>query len=281
MSLKDILVHLDDPASGASALSAAIILARRHGAHITGLHAYNFDLPLMMLSGGYINPRMLDGFLEEGRRGVESKRQAAQALFEDAVQREGIGGDWRAVEGDIEGLLTHHARYADLIVFGRPSETGNPLVELAETVMFGAGRPILLVPPVLPYPTLGERVLIGWNGTREAARAVADALPLLRQAEAVHILSVAAAEPGEEGPGRLKASDLALHLSRHDVRVSAATVAAEGVEAQNVLLNAAADRAADLLVVGGYGRGRLRELILGGVTRSLFRQATIPVLFSH
>jgi nucleotide-binding universal stress UspA family protein len=281
MSLKDILVHLDDPASGASALSAAIALARRHGAHITGLHAYNFDLPLMMLSGGYIDPRMLDSFLEEGRRGIDSKRLAAQALFEDALRQAGISGDWRAVEGDIGGVLTHHARYADLIVFGRPAETGNPLVDIAETVMFGAGRPLLLVPPVLPHPTVGERVLIGWNGTREAARAVADALPLLRQAEAVHILSVAVAETGEQTAGRLQASDLALHLSRHDVRVSASTVAASGVEAQDVLLNTAADRSADLLVVGGYGRGRLRELILGGVTRSLFRRATIPVLFSH
>jgi nucleotide-binding universal stress UspA family protein len=281
MSLRDILVHLDDPATSAPALTAAIALAKRHGAHLTGIHVYNFDLPLMMLSGGYIDPKTLDSFLEEGRRAIDEKRGAVQAMFEDMLRQAGLEADWRPVEGDIEGQLTLHARYADLIVFGRPPETDTTLVAMAETVMFGSGRPVLLVPPVPLTAAIGDRILIGWNGTREAARAVADALPLLQQAEAVHILSVAPPEPVERDGSRLHASDLARHLARHDVRVSAATVPAGGLEAQDVLLNTAIDRSADLLVVGGYGRGRLRELVLGGVTRTLFRHATVPVLFSH
>jgi nucleotide-binding universal stress UspA family protein len=169
MSLRDILVHLDDPATSAPALTAAIALAKRHGAHLTGIHVYNFDLPLMMLSGGYIDPKTLDSFLEEGRRAIDEKRGAVQAMFEDMLRQAGLEADWRPVEGDIEGQLTLHARYADLIVFGRPPETDTTLVAMAETVMFGSGRPVLLVPPVPLTAAIGDRILIGWNGTREAA----------------------------------------------------------------------------------------------------------------
>ncbi|EHM01938.1 universal stress family protein [Acetobacteraceae bacterium AT-5844] len=278
MSLKDILVYLDDPDASAPALRAGVALAKNHGAHLAGIHAYNFDLPLAMFSGGYMDPGMLTRFLEQGRHAVQQKSKTLETAFSDAVAKGQIEGKWHAVEGDVEGTLIRRTRYSDLLIFGRPESDDAAVVELAESVMFGCGRPLLLVPPGWSHPTLGQRVLIGWNGSREATRAVADALPLLRQAEAVHVLS--AVDQGQDTPKR-RADELAEHLARHDVRVSASTVSTGGREAQDVLLNAAADRGSDLLVMGGYGRGRLRELVLGGVTRTLFRSAPMPVLFSH
>ncbi len=279
MSLKDILVSLDDPETSAAALQAAVALAKSHGAYLSGVHAYNFDLPLMMVSGGYIDPKTLDRFLDDGRRSAEEKSKALQASFTKALTEAGVEGSWAAVEGDVAGVLTQRAAYADLIIFGRPPKDEAAMVELTETVMFSCGRPVLLVPPIWPAGTLGQRVLIGWNGTREATRAVADALPLLARADAVHVLSIASEQELATSQNQVEA--VATHLSRHGVRVSASAVVAGGLEAQDVLLNTAADRGADLLVIGGYGRGRLREMVLGGVTRTLFRNAAMPVLFSH
>jgi nucleotide-binding universal stress UspA family protein len=176
-------------------------------------------------------------------------------------------------------VLEQHARYADLTIFARSDEDSFE-AEMAETVLFGSGRPVLVVPPKFPKPFLADHVLIGWNGEREASRAVADALPFLYHAKAVQVLTVAT-EAGDVEACQLDAEDLARYLARHGVNVSAKTVVARGAAPEDLLLNVAADAGADLLVIGGYGHGRFREFVLGGVTHSLLRHATLPVMMSH
>src|SRR5206468_1617267 len=141
-------------------------------------------------------------------------------------------------------------------------------------------RPVLVLPYAGRFETVGRRVLVGWNARREAARAVHDALPLLRQAESVTVLAIDPVR-GAHGHGEEPAADLALHLARHGLQVTARQTDSAGLDPADVLLNTAADEGADLIVVGGYGHSRVREVVLGGVTRRLLRTATVPVLISH
>jgi nucleotide-binding universal stress UspA family protein len=151
---------------------------------------------------------------------------------------------------------------------------------VVEQALFSSGRPVLVVPHSGRFEAVGRTVLIGWNASREAARAANDALPLIAGAESATVLVVNPSEaPG--GDGAEPGAAIALHLARHGLRATAEHVVAPQVDDGEMLLNQAADLGADLLVVGAYGHSRLRELVLGGVTRTLLRQMTIPVMMSH
>ncbi len=185
------------------------------------------------------------------------------------------------VEGFPAEVVTLHARYADLAVLGQHDPDGpDSRRGVVEAALFGAGRPVLVVPYAGRFPGAGRRVLVAWNASREAARAVNDALPILEQAEAVTVLAVNPRQ-GIGGHGEAPAADIALHLARHGVKATAEQVAAPAVGDAEALLNAVAERGADLLVMGGYGHSRLCEMALGGVTRTVLRSMTAPVLLSH
>ena len=155
-----------------------------------------------------------------------------------------------------------HARYADLAVLGQADPDNPPLgAGVVEAVLLGSGRPALVV-PFIGAESVGQRVLVAWNATREAARALNDAMPLLAQAEKVTVLSVNP-ERGIGGEGDLPAADIALHLARHGVKAEAAHTTAEDVSVGDILLSRAADLGADLIVMGGYGHSRAREFVLG------------------
>ncbi|WP_254453648.1 universal stress protein [Siccirubricoccus sp. G192] len=197
------------------------------------------------------------------------------------------GGEWRLVEGMTAEQVTLHARCADLLVVGQEDPDGGPPFAgpVLERALFSSGRPVLVVPHAGRFETVGRRVLLGWNASREAARAANDALPLMADAEVVTVLAVNfrrdqdgygdAAESAEPG------SDIALHFARHGLKAEVQHAVAPGLDAGDMLLNQAADLSADLLVVGAYGHSRFREMVLGGVTRTLLRQMTVPVLMSH
>ncbi|WP_161600784.1 universal stress protein [Teichococcus oryzae] len=279
MSFKNILVHLAAAETDGPALRAAAVLARQHQARLTGLHAYSLDWALLAATGEYINPHTLDAILAEGRRTAANKAAQIQAQFERVLLEEAVPGAWRSVEGAVEVVLVQQARLADLAVFGLGA-AGGMEAELAETVLFQSGQPVLLVPQAPSRPFDPRRILVGWSNTRESARAIRDALPLLRQAEAVRVLSIATEADAME-PASAQAEAMARHLALHGVKASGAAGPAQSGAVQDALLNASADFGAGLLVIGGYGHGRLREMVLGGVTRSLFRGATLPVLLSH
>jgi len=176
-----------------------------------------------------------------------------------------------------------HARYADLAILGQhdPDDaTVSSATEAPATALLSSGRPVLVIPYIGAVPTLGQTVLVGWKSGREAARAVNDALPLLRQAQSVTVLAINP-EEGIGGDGDVPAADIALHLARHGVKAAAAHTVAKEVPEGDVLLNHADEIGADLIVAGGYGHTRLREFAFGGVTRTLLTTMTVPVFLSH
>ena len=145
-------------------------------------------------------------------------------------------------------------------------------------MVLAAGRPALVIPYIGAGETLGERVLVAWDGGREAARAVNDALPLLERAASVGVLVI---NPSRGGHGEQPGADIALHLARHGISVDAEHLEARDISTGNALLSRLADQNIDVLVMGAYGHSRLREMVLGGVTRQVFQSMTVPVLMSH
>jgi nucleotide-binding universal stress UspA family protein len=281
MRLRDILVHLDTTEASMNRLQLAADLARRHQAHLTGLHVFDVILPLV-LSDSSNGAMMVAGLLERMRQDAIAAASGIEAGFRETLRREGIAGEWRAVEGAMPEQVALHARYADLLVLGQDDPKGTQAAASAmiEAALFSSGRPVLLVPYVGRFESIGHRVVIGWNASREAARAVHDALPLLAGAEATTVLAVNP-RPGIAGHGEEPGADIARHLARHDVKVMVERTDAPEIGAGDIILNRAAELSADLLVIGAYGHSRFRELVLGGVTRTLLRQMTVPVLMSH
>jgi nucleotide-binding universal stress UspA family protein len=202
-----------------------------------------------------------------------------KAAFEAALARKGIMGEWRQVEGTTPENLALHGRYADLLVLGQDDPESDS-AGLLETVLFDSGRPVLAIPFAGNFKSIGKRVLIGWNASREATRALHDALPLIAKADTATVF-LANPKRGLGAHGEEPGADIARHLVRHGLKVEVAKAVADDVADSALLLNHASDMGADLLVMGAYGHSRLREFILGGVTRSLLREMTIPVLLSH
>jgi nucleotide-binding universal stress UspA family protein len=280
MALKDILVNLDATAASAARLDLACALARRHSAHLTGL--FVVDISVAAMAGAEGGGAALAELIEIMRRDGLAAAATAEAAFREKTRKEGVAAEWRMVEGVAPQQVALQGRYADLIVVGQDSpEDGAPAAgPLLEAALFTSGRPVLVVPFAGRFETLGQRVLIGWNAKREAARAVHDALPLMEGAEAVSVL-VVNPQPGGDLHGEEPGADIAQHLARHGVKVTVERIVAPDLGPDDALLNRAAESGADLIVIGGYGHSRLRELVLGGVTRGLLRHMTVPVLMSH
>ena len=279
MALKDILVHLDGTGASQSRLDIAAGLAGRHGAHLIGLFVAEIALPPGIIGDPGGGAAMV--LLEQMRETGLADGATAEAAFQDRIRRDGLSGEWRMLEGMGTEIVPLHARYADLSVLGQqdpdgPGSTG----AILEAVLFGAGRPTLVVPYAGRFAEVGRRVLVAWNASKEAARAVADAMPLLTAAESVTVLAVNPRR-GIGGHGEEPAADIALHLARHGVKAVAEQMVAPAVGDDEALLNAAAERNADLLVMGAYGHSRLREWVMGGVTRTILRSMTLPVLLAH
>jgi nucleotide-binding universal stress UspA family protein len=282
MALKDILVHLDVTPRCAARLKVAAELAARHGAHLTGIHV--IDIPSANYFYGAAMP-FVPANPEEivDRMRAEAAEAAApvEAAFRECLRRNGIEGEWRLVEGDPSAMVALHARYADLTVVGQPNRHERQDADGATvTTVMTSGRPVLAIPYAGDFPTIGERVLIAWNASRESARAVNDAMPLLIGAKQVTVLAINP-QRGVGGHGDVPAADIALHLARHGLRAEAAHTVAKDIADGEALLSYAADLGADLIVAGAYGHSRARELVFGGVTRTLIAEMTAPVLLSH
>jgi nucleotide-binding universal stress UspA family protein len=281
MALKDMLVHLDGTRQAAARLDCAAALAARHGSHLVGLHTVEFHLPsgITADAGGAALGMLMRKLREDAAAEAEQQRH----LFEERIRRDGLSGEWRAVQGQAAATVALHARYADLAMLGQPDpdSAGAMLAtEVLEAVLFTSGRPVLMVPYAGHFGAPGQRVLIGWNAGKEAARAVADALPLLVGAEQVTVVAI---NPrlGIGGHGDVPAADIALHLARHGVVATAQHAMSGSVTEADTLLNMAADLDVDLLVMGAYGHSRLREMVFGGVTRGILARMTVPVLMAH
>lgn len=283
MALKDILVYLDGARGHEARLGIAADLARRQQAHLAGLFVANpVSYSSVSLGGADVAQIEVIQQIEAQQREAQSARAASFAdAFKSAADRAGVTSEWRVVEDLAAEAVTLHARYADLAILGQTDPDYRPYsVDVPEAVLMGSGRPVLVVPYIGGAAGPARQVLVAWNATREAARALNDAMPLLAEAEQVTVLSINP-ERGILGDGDVPAADIALHLARHGVKAEAAYTVSEDIGIGDTILSRAADLGSDLIVAGGYGHSRMREVILGGATRSLLQHMTVPVLLSH
>ncbi len=276
---KSLLVPVDQRERSRRSLEVAADLARAFDAHLTGLYVR----PRMYIpSAARIEPGV-ELVMEYQRKAVDELAASARAHFDRAVGRASARTEWRVDEGDTAEVAITHARYADLVVTNQTDpedESSAGPSHFAESIIMAVGRPVLIVPFVGHFDTVGQTVLVCWNASREAARAVSDALPLLQRAKTVRVLAI---DPtaSAEGHGEVPSADISLFLARHGVNAVASRTPSAGLDAGDVILSHAADHGIDLIVMGAYGHSRLREVVMGGATRTVLRQMTVPVLMSH
>jgi nucleotide-binding universal stress UspA family protein len=280
MTYKDLLVHLDDAKGCGSRVDAAVRLAARHEAHLTGFYPI-VEIPLL----NYIRERIPRDIQASMDAEAKAQAEAAQKAFKEAAERGGVSYETRidqALDTTLARVVSMHARYADLVVLGQVDPDQPPYVghHLPKEVVLSAGRPVLIVPYDWALETLGDRVLIAWDASREAARAVSDALPILERAGSVLVASVNPKQTPLDH-GELPGADIALHLARHGIDMEVRSIEVDRMEVGEALLSFAADAARDLLVMGAYAHSRLRELVLGGATRTVLERMTLPVLMAH
>jgi len=281
MSYKDLLVVLDAGAPARGRIDVAAALAERFAAHLAGL--YPLPIPQRPRELGYFDPAMLDPFFAEARERARDAADEVRERFEHITKLRGVTAEWRLIPEGPEADPAAHARYVDLTILGQldPDRGEAEIIDRRpEQVALASGHPVLVVPYAGRFENVGRRVVVGWSATREAARAVNDAMPLLMAADVVNVLTIDAHE-APRGHGALPGADISLHLARHGVKATIEQTVSGDLSVGDTLLSRAADLGADLLVMGAYGHSRLRELLLGGATRTLLRSMTLPVLMSH
>lgn len=284
MPYRTIMLLLDASRQAYHRLAIAARLAVRHDALLIGMLAQPLPGPANASAG--------EAGCAADLAPQEESAEVMRHAFEGETEALPIATQWRRCVGSPLAIAEGEARLADLLVVGQqdPSEIRPDLPRgFVDAMILGSGRPVLVVPAHGWFSTVGSRVLVAWNGSREAARAVHDALPILRQAESVTLVSCAESETvgpavrqRENGRPSSPARYPQAWLERQGV--TAATVSLAYIDGSDVgerLLSLAADRNMDLIVAGAYGHSRAREQILGGVTRTLLRAMTVPVLFSH
>jgi nucleotide-binding universal stress UspA family protein len=279
MTYKTLIVHLDASARANARLSLALTLARTYGANLDGLFATFEPNPREF----YVMAGTAD-YYDAHRRLRLEQRGAIERLFHAELARAQVKGAWVSAEGGPIAAVMQRSRSADLTIVGQ-TDLNDPEAyvadHFAETIVMGAGGPVLVMPYAGNFESIGERVLIAWNGSREAARAVHDAIPFITHA--AHVTIIAAATTFTPGASQASCTDLAAMLARHGATtVNIVRFVRDATETSgDALLSYAADGSFDLLVMGAYGHARLQEMVLGGATRTVLTTMTLPVLMSH
>jgi nucleotide-binding universal stress UspA family protein len=278
--LGEIVVFIDGRTETAGILEFAGVLAEEHGARL--ISVFMQPEPTVTPAETFARGEGMLRVSEAHRAELEKLEGDRRALFEDVVRRHGIRSEseWRSLPY-ASGEVGVHAYYADLVVIDRPepaAQTAGP-PGLAESLVLSSGRPVIVFPPRSTVSRV-RRIVVGWNARRESIRAVADALPLLVKAEAVEVL-VVDHERRPAGHGQEPGADIARHLVRHGVHVEVRRLSSGGEEVGRLLLSQAGAFAADLVVMGAYGHSYLSEWMFGSVTRTVLREAGVPVLMSR
>jgi len=277
MAIKDLLVHVDNSKSSPLRLKTAINLTNAWNAKLTGI--YVLSEPYMP---SYIGIQINSEILEAQTEKMKSSCKEAEVAFRDATNASGVNAEWRVVEDSTAEGLAIQSRYFDLAIVGQTNPEENRIIdgrEMPDCLILTSGLPVLVIPYVGEFDTIGKNIMIAWDAGQQAGRAVHDALPLLRGAEKVTVM-VVNPKGGPEGTGDLPGADIALHLSRHGV-VAEADHILSNLDPGNVLLNHVADKGIDLIVMGAYGHARWAELVLGGVTKHILQHMMVPVLMAH
>jgi len=274
---KDILVFLEGH-DAVQRLAFAAVQAARWKAHLTAVFIAA-PMQATLDIGFAVGEAAIRSAFEHHRGLAEAAERTARAAFDALVAEHGLQAEWRYSHDETLERILSHARHFGLAMIGFPGRDGNGPASLCEDIVLASGRPTVLVPPGWPAEVSGKRIVVGWNGSRESARALSDAMPLLEAADAVKLVLVAEGSANGPADGEEPGADIVRHLARCGVNASA-----EHVEKGNpgdVLLARAKDFGADLLVMGAYGHSRITELVFGGATRSILMKADLPVFLSR
>ena len=275
--IKDIVVNLSLAEQGDPAGDYAISVAAAFDAHVAGI-GFVYDPIVPVSATGYIPPEVI----ETQQADSEAAAKAALDRFAAAASRAGVAAEPITLSSGFAGAGDTFGRIArrfDLAVVGQAEPEASAVEGLiAEGTLFESGRPMIVVPYIQKAPLKLDNVMVCWDGSRPAARAIADAMPLLERAGRVEVVIVAN-ERGKQD--EIEGADLGAHLARHGLKVDINRIAGGGIDVADLLLSHAADNGSDFMVMGGYGHSRLREFVLGGVTRSILRSMTVPALMSH
>jgi nucleotide-binding universal stress UspA family protein len=280
---KTVTVFLDASPSGKHRAIHAATLAQRWDAHVIGVHVVFAGVRLDQPSESWaIGERAFQAVIaHENRLRADAEAVAAHVSehFQGLCTRWNVAGELRRIDSDQparEAIL--NALHSDLVIVGHPEPNGLPDDVMLETILLASGVPMLVLPNRWLGEAIGNNVLIGWNASRKARRAISDAMPFLVDAQAVTTLVV---DPsGGRRHGEEPGADIALQLARHDVHLNVERVMSNGSPIAEVILAHAVRSGSDLLVFGAYGHSRLRELLLGGTTRTLLAQMPVPVFVS-
>ena len=275
--IKDVVVNLAGGPTDDVAADYAISMGKAYGAHVVGVaFVYEPVIPGSLLGG-------IPTDLIEAQRDEHAKAaRAAVARFEAATAGAGVSAETRLLDASIAGaadLFGRIARRFDVAVVGQARQEQGATEELLiEGALFGSGRPVIIVPQVERQSLNLDGIMVCWDGSRPAARAIGDAIAFLTRSKSIDVVVVT----GEhDKSGEITGANMRRHLARHGINVEIKRISAGNVDVQGAILAHAHDSGADFIVMGAYGHSRLREFILGGVTRSILKSMPVPVLMSH
>jgi nucleotide-binding universal stress UspA family protein len=276
--IKDMIVNLDHQIARDPGRDFAISIAAIFNTHVAGIaFAYLPNLP------GYVTaeipPEIVARIIAEN----EKATWAMIERFDVAAKRSRISAEHRLLkttEAEAPEILSALARRFDLTLFTQSEPDGVDNDGLIETSLFQSGRPLIVVPYIQNDGLKVDRVVCCWDGSRVAARAINDALPFLTKAAMVDLLIVLN-EKTDTDQHKIRGAEMAKHLARHDIKVQIETIPAADIDVANAILSYVADNSGTMIVMGGYGHTKLREMILGGVTRDMLESMTVPVFISH
>ncbi len=279
MPYKTVLVHLDGTDQDPKCVRIAAEIARVNNAHLIGAAMIGastraFDMANVSENAPSL-AKHLDFLRDRALRAVEQFEQEVQKIG-------GISYEGRAVDGDAGQGISLQARYSDLVVVGQSSKDDRNSVvaaDFSENVLLHSGRPVLIVPSEVELASVGKRILIAWDASLGATRAVTDAIPLLKQADVVHLV-VFNPDAHPERHGERPGDDVALYLARHGVNIEVQQHKTTR-EIGSAILRLADELSSDLIVMGGYGQSRFRQMLLGGVTRTVLEEMQVSVMMSH
>jgi nucleotide-binding universal stress UspA family protein len=275
--IRDIVLNLSTDGERDATRDYAISVARALDAHLTGVaFAYEPIVPGTIFDG------VAESIIATQRSANEAAARSAAQGFDEVARQAGLSAEARVLSATAAGcgeVFAQMARRYDLSIVGQVEpEDGFPNDLILEAALFSSGRPVLVVPYIQNEAFKLDRVLLCWDGSRSAARAMGDALPMIGRAKHVEVITIAAKD---DNRGEISGSDVAHHLARHRLKVELKRIVAPDTEVADTILSYVADTSTDLVVMGGYGHSRLREFILGGATRGMLASMTVPTLMSH
>ncbi|MBZ9746920.1 universal stress protein [Mesorhizobium sp. CO1-1-7] len=277
MRFKTIVAILQNEQDAERVLDCAIPLASRFESHLIGIHAEALPVPYTSATG-FPDTEFLQVSADMNRERADK----LQAVFLKRIEDSGLSFEWRSLEsfsGDSALTGISSVRASDLIIAAQRETGGDPSADV-DTLVYDAGRPVLVVPSAGPLVTTFKRVLLAWNGSKEAARAAFDALPFIIEAEKTDILVIDPPDTLDERP-EAAGAEIASALSRHGATVSVSVQKSGGTSVDDIIQNRITETGADLLVLGAYSHSWLRQLLFGGVTRSVLRSAQVAAFLSR